>query len=135
MLILILDDQQVRHDLTEKYLGAENIVLHAFQADEAIAIIKASQQRIGLALLDHDLGEFVSDETGYKWEKHGAYFVRTMFDLVSEEKWPGQFVVHSNNTYPAEGMKQSLKSKGLIARYLPFSGEMLRMIAQEIRMN
>jgi CheY-like chemotaxis protein len=135
VIILILDDEQIRHDLTEKYLGKENIILHAFNADEAIAILKASQQRIGLALLDHDLHEFVADETGHKWEKHGGYFVRTMIDMVREENWPAQIVIHSYNSGGAQGMKTTLKAKGVYARYMPFSGEMLRAIVEELKLN
>lgn len=135
MLILILDDEQVRHDLTEKYLGNDHTILHAFNADEAIGIIKSSQQPIGLALLDHDLHEFVSDETGYKWEKHGGYFVRMLIDTVPEEKWPAQIVIHSYNPSGADGMKTALKNKGMYARYMPFSGSMLKQIVQELKMS
>lgn len=135
MLILFLDDEQIRHDLAVKYLGAQHTILHAFNADEAISLIKSSQQRIGMALLDHDLQEFVSDEDGYKWEKHGGYFVRMLIDMIPEDKLPAQIIIHSYNEPGAEGMKAALKNKGITALHIQFSGSMLRQVVEMLKSN
>jgi len=55
MLILFLDDQEIRHEGAEKHFAKEHTLLHAFDMYEAVDVIKSCKQRIGLAMLDHDL--------------------------------------------------------------------------------
>lgn len=131
MIILFLDDEDIRHALVEKVFGKKHRVLHAFNALEAIGLIQSYQDRIGLALLDHDLGEVVLED-GKKVERHGNWFVQQMVRECAKDKYPVQTVVHSYNENGAKKMVASLADCGIIASHYPFSGEMLNHIANQI---
>lgn len=139
MLILFLDDQDIRHEVVEKYLSKSHTVLHAFNADEAIQIIQSSQHRIGLALLDHDLMDFVDDkgnkvEYNYpdRAEKHGMYFLQKLFENVDENKLPAEFIIHSYNPNGCESMYKYLIANNQTASILKFSGEMITNLLNRI---
>lgn len=133
MLILFMDDQEIRHDLAEKYLSKDHVILHAYTADEAIGIILACQERIGLAMLDHDLQDFYTGEDGCKYERHGVYFLERMFRDVPKDMLPAQFILHSFNPVGVNNMYAILKGKNLLGVNISFSGDAMRSIAERIR--
>jgi CheY-like chemotaxis protein len=133
MIVLFMDDQQVRHDLVEKLFSAsKHIVLHAFNAIEALEIIKNSPNRVGLALLDHDLMQIVEEEDGRKWEMHGVWFVSQMLANIEADKMPVSFIIHSYNAAGAKYMYDDLVKNGHIASMVPFSGDMLKELIAKI---
>lgn len=133
MIILFLDDQDIRHETAEKLLSKEHTVLHAFNADEAIEIISTYKDRVGLAMLDHDLNDKVEEADGYKYERHGVYFIAKMFAEVPEDKWPAQFVVHSHNPEGVRNMISDLRRRDQTCSAATFSGDMVRNLADRIR--
>lgn len=142
MIILLLDDQEIRHATTEKYFARDHILYSAFDADEAIDILLSGRGTIGLALLDHDLNQFVSAESGLivpydysgsKIEKHGVYFLTRMFSDVPKDRWPAQFVLHSYNQVGAKSMYDKLIEMGQVATILSFSGDNMKLVADKIR--
>lgn len=132
MIILILDDQDIRHDTVERYLSKEHTVLHAFNALEALEIIKSYNGRIGLAMLDHDLQDIVTED-GRKYERHGVYFLAEMFKEIPEDKWPARFILHSHNNVGVKNMLDDLTRMGQIVSVLNFSSDNVKYIAEMIR--
>lgn len=131
MIILFLDDEDVRHQLIEKILGKKHKILHSFNALEALGLMQSSDHRIGLALLDHDLGETVLED-GKKVERHGNWLVQQMVRECAKDKYPVQVIVHSYNENGAKKMVASLTDCEIIASHYPFSEEMLKHIANQI---
>jgi len=133
MYILFLDDQDIRHELAEKYLSsAGHDTLHAFNVEEGIDIVSNFTKPIGLALLDHDLDDIREEPDGRKTEYHGAYFVDYMIHHVPEEKWFHRAIVHSYNPYGAKYMMDKLNSVGLHTKMDNFSGDMLKRVIREL---
>jgi CheY-like chemotaxis protein len=131
-VILFLDDEQIRHDLADKYLGKEHTILHAYTAPQALDMINASAQKIDLGMLDHDLHHFVEDD-GHKSERHGVWFVSNLLHDVHPDKWFARVIIHSYNADGARYMREALRKAGIQADYIPFSGSMLRQIAEELK--
>lgn len=92
MKILIVDDQQWRHDLYEKvYIG--NQIVHVYDSDSAIQQLK--QQTFDLIQLDHDLAD-----QHYK-DLHGAH-EKTGYDVAcyiqqNPGLWNMKVVLHTLN--------------------------------------
>jgi CheY-like chemotaxis protein len=133
MHILFLDDQDVRHELAEKYLSAAgHIVLHAFNVEEGIELVECFAKPIGLALLDHDLDDIREDRDGRKTEYHGAYFVDYMIRNVPQDKWFHRAIIHSYNPHGAKYMRDTLNKNGIHAKMDNFSGDMLKRVIGEL---
>lgn len=132
MLILFMDDQDVRHHSVERCFSKEHTVLHAFNADEAIEIILSCKTTIGLAMLDHDMADF-AEVDGRKFEKHGVYFLSRLFTDVPKEKWPAQFIVHSRNNVGNQNMLTDLTRMEQVVSVIPFTVENLTLIAERIK--
>lgn len=66
MLILFIDDSLARHHTVEKYLGKDHVILHACDYQEAIEALEGCQKPIGLAMFDHDLGDYKCPKCGIK---------------------------------------------------------------------
>lgn len=134
MIILMLDDDaEMRHTPVERALSKDHTVLHAFTADEALSIILQCQGRIGLAMLDHDLSDFLIEEDGMRIERHGAYFLHRMFNEVPEDKFPAQFVLHSGNPVGVDNMLAILRNRGQQVDAMRFSPEMLKNLTERLR--
>lgn len=133
MYILLLDDDQMRHEIVERHFSKEHRVLHTFNCDEAIDVLNSCQHRIGLALLDHDLQDFVYEDHR-AFERHGLYFVDKMLATVPEDKWPAQFVCHSGNPVGAQNMAVTLRRRtdAPIIRSM-FCGDLMVRVANSIR--
>ena len=133
MYILFLDDQDIRHELAEKYLSsAGHDTLHAFNVEEGISIVSNFAKPIGLALLDHDLDDIREEPDGRKTEYHGAYFVDYMIANVPEPKWFHRAIVHSYNPYGAKYMSDKLNANGIHSKMDNFSGDMLKRVIREL---
>jgi len=133
MLVLLMDDQDERHDLVEKYLSkAGHKVLHSFSAPEALELISTCPNRIGLALLDHDLQDIVVEDNGRKYERHGVWFVREMFATIPKDRLPAEFIVHSWNIDGAKNMVADLRKQEQIATAMSFCGDMLTQLVYRL---
>jgi len=133
MLIFFLDDQDERHALVEQVLSKnEHRVLHAFDILEGIEIINKCQERIGLAMLDHDLGcvDYYGDG---KTPITGEMFVNSMIKGVSKDKWPAQVIIHSYNDAGSRVMRSILEKNDIFAVHWPFSKDMVENVKRQIR--
>lgn len=142
-VILFMDDQEIRHEIAEKYLSKNYLLLHAYTADEAIQILTSYQSRIGVAMLDHDLFDFMSEDgkkvpfeyEGKKIEKNGVYFLNRMFNDIQKDKWPVRYIIHSHNHSGSKNMITDLLALEQTVEALPFSGETLAKIANALQSN
>lgn len=122
MIILIVDDEQVRHDSAEKHLSPDHTVLHCFDAAEALAVIKGCQEKIGLALLDHDLG---GGPTGSG--------LATQWLQLDDAKFPAHVIVISQNTDGALNIVSKFESANIYARWRPFDLRLMQDLAVQLR--
>ena len=143
MNILFLDDQQLRHDIAERYFSPVHTLLHAFNPKEAITIIETYKQSIGLAMLDHDLNCFVSDAgiivpfdyKDKKTELDGKWFIRTMIETVPQQKWPAYFIVHSHNDAGTKSMASLLNQANAYVSIRRFTENMIKRLVSELSKN
>lgn len=131
MIIIFLDDQDIRHTLAEKYLSADHTILHAWNYDEMINILNSCQKRIGLIMFDRSLGDFI-EEDGNQVERTGHDVIHYMRDNIISEKYPAMAIVHSYDPQAKE-MSEDLNKMGINARQIPFSGEMLKVLVNELK--
>jgi hypothetical protein len=74
MRILVLDDQQVRHDFFRRaYNSLSDIVVQAYDYDSALLELSSTPNKFDLMFLDHDLSEdaYMCDPR-YTYEKTGS---------------------------------------------------------------
>jgi CheY-like chemotaxis protein len=109
MRILVLDDEEVRHDaFSLRLLGNE--VVHVWNLEQIQQKLKA-EDAFDLIYLDHDLGE----------EADGRDVVNFIVRELPQQQWPKEVIVHSWNFYAANQMVQTLKDAGIKASYQAFS--------------
>lgn len=144
MIILIVDDQQIRHDYVENILGKSHTVLHAFGFDDAIEAFKGCQEKIDLLLLDHDIYDFV-DERGNKVvidkmittlagtrERTGKTVLEYVVNNLPEKKWPTRIIIHSHNVYGGENIASVCKERGIPSENRRFHIEMIKALHNEL---
>lgn len=127
MIILIVDDEDYRHDSAEKHLTKDHVLLHAFNVNEAIDVINGCQQRIGLALLDHDLQDFTTGS-----ELNGSSLA-TLWLNLEENKHPARVIAISNNFQGASNITSKFNSAGIHAVHRPYDLMLMRTLAQELQ--
>lgn len=115
MRILILDDDDMRHNYFRREL-ANHEVVHAHTYDEACDAL-SSQDRFDTVFLDHDLNfeqyrSVQKCDDGYEVELDGKDAAHYLVGRVPQEKRPGQIVVHSWNETGAREMVAILKDGG-----------------------
>jgi hypothetical protein len=133
MNVLILDDQDIRHELAEKILTPAGVKLfHAFDCVEGFEIIGSHPAPFALALLNHDLMDIVEEEDGRKTEYYGAYFVDYTIANIPRDKWFARAIVHSYNATGGKYMVEALKKNGIPAYIDNFSGDMLKRVVREL---
>jgi CheY-like chemotaxis protein len=140
MIILFLDDQDIRHECAEKHFsGAGHKVLHAYSPTEALEIVMSCKARIGLMCLDHDLGIIAEDsetlfgvERIVKKEVTGLDFVKGLITLP-QDKLPARAIVHSYNNDGARNMIQLLTSVGIHSQHRTFCGDLCKELCEELK--
>lgn len=123
MRILILDDDQTRHDaFARRYDGHE--LKHVYTVAEARA--ELLQGGYDLASFDHDLADYQMEEqldgSVREREKTGYDVVMFLVHEVPPARWPTEIIVHSWNAPRARQMVEVLKDRGVAAIYRPFVG-------------
>lgn len=120
MRILILDDEQVRHDdLAEVYRGHE--VVHTSTYSHFVREIESGSPW-DLIHLDHDLGPGDSYLDGWSnmqffTGRHAAIRVCELHD----HQLPGEVIVHSVNPLGAQNMVSDLKSRKVKVTWRPYT--------------
>ncbi len=127
MIILLVDDEQYRHDSAEKHLTKEHVLLHAYNVKEALDIIQSCSEKIGLALLDHDLQDFHEGE-----ESTGSTLANKWLYL-DEDKYPARVIAISNNFNGAHNITSKFNSADIHAVHRPFDLTLMRDLAEELR--
>jgi hypothetical protein len=122
MLVLIIDDDHTRHDTFERYLGTSHECLHAFNYEEAIAILNYNHVRIGLVCFDNDLGT----------KLEGSDIASYILNELDIEKFPAQVIVHSMNPVAADNIASKTKTAGIPTSVRSFSVEMVKQLAAEL---
>jgi CheY-like chemotaxis protein len=123
MIILIVDDMQERHDSAEKHLSPAHTLLHAYDASEAMEVIQGCQDKIGLALLDHDLG--LGGMTGSG--------LATQWLQLDDAKFPARVIVISQNPDGALNIVSKFESANIHARHRPYDGRLMQDLAVQLR--
>jgi hypothetical protein len=108
MNILILDDDQCRHDMYRTKINPVHTLYHAHNAIEAGAILGNPETPIDFMLLDHDLGDGVD---GYE-------FVRSIGFMTHYLRRPAA-IVHSMNSVGGPAMVSHLALLNIFGAYLP----------------
>jgi hypothetical protein len=117
MKILVLDDQEQRHDwFSARFSG--HYVVHARSVSEAISAL--SNLWFDRVQLDHDLGEWevLDDETLV--ERSGMDVVRFITDELPRDRVPGAIVVHSWNPVGAQNMVNFMRDRGITSIHIPY---------------
>lgn len=124
MRILILDDEQSRHDVFRRVYAGEIVISCQNYADFTNELLYGSP--FDLIHLDHDLGDEESGATcfvdgfGDTVAFTGLHAVDLIYSLP-EDKLPARVIVHSNNSVRAPMMVADLKRAGIEAVWEPFS--------------
>lgn len=132
MIILFIDDAEDRHSIIESMLGKEHTILHAYNYEEAILAFESSQHTIGLAMFDHDLGDF-REENGEVVEYNGAKVAGYVLSFLDEKKFPARAIAHSTNYSGAANIASKLRSAGIHTDILTFSSEMVKSLASLLK--
>ena len=120
MRILILDDEQVRHDdLAALYSGHE--VVHTTVYSQFVHELERGSPW-DLIHLDHDLGPGDSyldgwGEMQFFTGQHAAIRVCELHD----DRLPGEVIVHSVNPLGAQNMVSDLKSRKVKVTWRPYT--------------
>lgn len=124
MIILIVDDEQVRHDIAEDvFTAAGHTVLHAFNAEEGKEILQAGTQRIGLLMLDHDMG----------FGGSGSDLAGFILNELNPEKFPAQAVSHSWSHHGAANIASKLRTAGIHTSEWPFEVALCKKLVLALR--
>ncbi len=121
MLILFLDDLQLRHNLFARMMRQKHEVLQVYTAQEAREAMR--DRRFDLVFLDHDLDQHRGNHSMYGWET-GDDVVRYMIRHLPEDHWPDNTIIHSANEDRAHAMLCSLHSKGMNAEVMEFGKDL-----------
>ena len=112
MFILFLDDNEDRHNSAEKgFTNSGHTLLHAYNKEDVLEIVKGCQEKIGLAMFDHDL------DNG---EPTGSDIASLWLNDFESTKYPARVIVHSNNYEGAKTIISKFKSADVCAQYKPY---------------
>lgn len=125
MIILFIDDQEMRHTLVDRYLGKDHKIIHAYNYDDTTNYLNTND--IDVAMFDHDLMDFITREDGSKFERTGMDIISHMILTIPKGRWPKQAFVHSYNP-KAEYMEKELVRAGIPTIRIQFSGQMLGVV-------
>jgi hypothetical protein len=123
MNILIVDDDQTRHDMAEDlFTAAGHVVLHAFSCDEGKEILQAGTVRIGLLMLDHDLGVDGSGEDVAKF----------IVNELDPSYYPAQAVSHSWGGKGAAIIRSWLTAAKIPTQEWPFDRDLVKYMIKKL---
>jgi hypothetical protein len=122
MYVVLLDDSELRHREIVLALGDDHCLLEAFEVEEAKRFFGVSGIRVGMLLIDHDLGTAAD----------GDDFARWLMNELDEEKLPASCVVISSNAYGAENIAAKLRARKIPTRCIPYSSSMVKQLAKEL---
>lgn len=115
MKILVLDDDQLRHDAFKKNLKGHDVT-HVYSANDAAKAVK-EHAKFDAFFLDHDLADFADSGTGYgaAIELTGADFAAWLarpeeMGGAPKDKIPSIIWIHSWNPDGAKRMKGWLEN-------------------------
>ena len=118
MRILVLDDNELRHEMMGKKLRDRgNEVVQAWNYAEAVQALDG--RAFDTLYLDHDLDDFTLMMYG-SLERTGVDVVLHLTRCIPKEKFPGLVIVHSWNIDGAHRMQCLLRSAGILVRLEPF---------------
>lgn len=119
MKILILDDEQVRHDYFKKIFSAqpEAQLTHVTTVAEAIDELEKNSP-FDLVHLDHDLQD--TDYMPYPVERTGADVAHFITRFMAKELHPARVVVHSVNSVGGPNIRNILQDAGIPVVWAPF---------------
>lgn len=121
MRILVLDDDEIRHEQFRDNLK-EHSVVHVYTAEEAGEAL--AKEKFDLVYLDHDLQDFQNNPSGYGVvEQTGMDVARYIARYLAPQKHPSKVIVHSWNVSGGPRMVSVLRDAGISAVYQPFSGQ------------
>ena len=120
MRILILDDEQVRHDDLAVFYG-DHEVTHTTTYNQFVRELESGSPW-DLIHLDHDLGSGDSYADGWGnvqffTGQHAAIRVCELHD----DQLPGEVIVHSVNPLGAQNMVSDLKSRKVKVTWRPYT--------------
>lgn len=120
MKILILDDDQIRHDFFNRALFGENIT-NVYTADQCIDVLR--NEKFDIAFLDHDLGGQVMVGSGPKT----GYQVACFLEMTPHLK-PPRVIIHSLNPSGARNMQVAIKGSECINIFELMNGAIYKII-------
>lgn len=120
MRILILDDEQIRHDDITKFYSGHEVANTTSYSEFVRELVKGSPW--DLIHLDHDLGPGDSYLDGWGnmqffTGQHAAIRVCELHD----DQLPGEVIVHSVNPLGAQNMVSDLKSRKVRVTWRPYT--------------
>jgi hypothetical protein len=129
--ILILDDDQTRHDAFKarltKHYGSDGVVLVQHISFEKFNNCLTEMEKFDIIYLDHDLGDHTSENIV---RGSGIYGRDLSFNgqdaalcvaALPKDKHPDKVIVHSWNPPGARMMVNILREAGISVAYEPFS--------------
>ena len=122
MNILIVDDQQLRHDKFIKEYPDDNL-FHVYNFDSAAQALDT--QKFDMIMLDHDLGDYsgtFADGTPGK-ELTGYEVALYLVRVVPESNWPEYVMIHTLNNVAAWSIKNLLNTVGIKSAVKPFKAK------------
>lgn len=120
--ILILDDDEVRHETFAARYAGHNVV-HAFRYSTFVKHLE-EYSPWNLIHLDHDLGDFEQGDTyvdgwGNIREFNGRHAAQKICELP-DELLPDEVVIQSINPEGAKSMRSLLLGRGVQTSWIPF---------------
>lgn len=120
--LLFIDDSEDRHQTVEHELGEIVCVLHAFDYDEACAILSHEHIRLGMVCFDNDMGLGLD----------GNDVANFLMNSVDENHFPARAIVHSQNAYAAENIASKCRAMDIPVSVRPFSFQMVKQLKLEL---
>lgn len=109
MKILILDDEEIRHQCFAQMLGSEHELWHAYTPEQFFRQLRRVE-KFDVVSFDHDLGRAMD----------GDDCAKEMLRLP-DDRWPDQCWVHSWNPVGAERIMRTLMASGIPTLRRPFA--------------
>ena len=124
MNVLLLDDTEIRHSTVERLLSdAGHRVLHTYTPEECITVLKAGSMRVGLLLLDNDLGDVGEGN------EVASYILREL-DVA---RFPARCIVISHNPSAALNAASKLTTAGIDTTVEKYSEELVKRLVLELQ--